>query len=47
MNHHQIRDFPGRERSDFIQLAKKFRAIRRGDVDGLDNGQFNRRFGQY
>ena len=35
MNHHQVRDFPGRKRPNLIQLAKKFRAVRRGNMDGF------------
>src|SRR2546425_683111 len=35
-NHNQIRDFPRRERSHLVELAEKFRTIRRGDVDSLE-----------
>src|SRR5437899_1045178 len=36
MNHHEICDPPRSKRSDSIQPAKKFRAVRRSDVDGLE-----------
>src|SRR5713226_3657216 len=35
-NHNQLRDFPRRERSPLVELAEKFRTIRRGDMDGLE-----------